>query len=78
MFGKSRADRRKRLAQYVFLADHNDEEEETEEKREELISELEAEGLDVIQLECMDEDERREAIEETGLDSLDFDELFDE
>ena len=36
-------------------------------------SELEDAGLDEIDLEFMDEDERREAIEDAGLDPDDYD-----
>lgn len=35
--------------------------------------ELEASGIDTIELELMDEDERREAIEDAGLDPDDYD-----
>ncbi len=37
--------------------------------------ELELSGLDMDELEFMDEDERREALEEAGLDSDDYDEF---
>ncbi len=44
---------------------------------EELLEdELEAAGLDKFDLELMDADERREAIEDAGLDPDDFDDLF--
>ena len=43
---------------------------------ESLEEELESVGLDKFDLELMDEDERREAIEDAGLDPDDYDELF--
>lgn len=41
-----------------------------------MIEQLESEGLDIYDLELMDEDERREAIEDAGLDSYDFEDLL--
>lgn len=43
---------------------------------ESLEEELESVGLDRFDLELMDEDERREALEDAGLNPDDFDELF--
>ena len=45
----------------------------TEEEKEEKLSELESEGHDPDELSMMDEDERREAIEDAGLDPDDYD-----
>ena len=42
---------------------------------DELVEELEMAGLDVDELEYMDEDERREAIADAGLDPDDYDEF---
>lgn len=43
---------------------------------EDLEAELELNGLDRLDLELMDEYERREALEDAGLDPDDFDDLF--
>lgn len=40
---------------------------------DELEEDLSLAGLDVAELECMDEDERREALEDAGLDPDDYD-----
>lgn len=53
-----------------------DEEDEEEDKEAELEYELSINGLDRIDLECMDEDERRGAIEDAGLDPDDYEDLF--
>lgn len=45
------------------------------EEDDELVDELEMDGLDVDEIEYMDEDERREALEDTGLDPDDYDEF---
>ena len=45
------------------------------EEDDELIDELEMTGLDVDELEYMDEDERREALEDAGLDPDDYDDF---
>lgn len=42
-------------------------------RKEEVFSELEFAGVDSEELEFMDEDERREILEEAGLDPNDFD-----
>ena len=41
----------------------------------ELVDELEMAGFDVNELEYMDEDERREALEDSGLDPADYDDF---
>ena len=46
------------------------------EKDNELIDELEMAGLDLDELADMDEDERREAIEDAGLDPDDYEDEF--
>ena len=46
-----------------------------EENEDELTDELKRAGLDVDELEYMDEDERREALEDAGLDPDDYDEF---
>ena len=53
--------------QGIYAEDENDEDQEDE---------LLLSGLDPDELELMDEDERREAIEEAGLDPDDFEDLF--
>ncbi len=40
---------------------------------QEEVTELELSGLEVDELECMDEEERREALEEAGLDPDEYD-----
>lgn len=40
---------------------------------DELEDDLTAAGLDAIELECMDADERREVLEDAGLDPDDYD-----
>ena len=46
-----------------------------EEDEDESTYELEMAGLDVDELEYMDEDERREALEDSGLDPADYDDF---
>ena len=46
-----------------------------EEDEDELADEFEMAGLDVDELEYMDEDERREALEDAGLDPADYDDF---
>ena len=46
------------------------------EKDNELIDELEMAGLDIDELADMDEDERREALEDAGLDPDDYEDEF--
>ena len=55
-------------------AEEDDDEEE--ERLQALRDEIEDEGLDVDDLEFMDEDERTDALEEAGLDPDDYEELF--
>lgn len=72
-----------RTAEFAFVSDLMKEEakeaaaaEELEEsiaEYEEKVLELEMEGLDIDELEFMDELERREAIENAGLDPDDYD-----
>ena len=45
------------------------------EEDDELVEELEMAGLDLDELADMDENERREALEDAGLDPDDYDEL---
>ena len=46
------------------------------EEDDKLVDELEMVGLDIDELADMDEDERREALEDAGLDPDDFDDEF--
>ena len=46
------------------------------EEDDELIDELEMAGLDLNELVAMDEDERREALEDAGMDQNDYDDEF--
>lgn len=72
-----------RAAEFAFVSDLMEEEEKETEtaaeleesiaEYEEKVLELEMEGLDVFELEFMDEFERREAIERAGLDPDDYD-----
>lgn len=57
-----------RAAEFAFLSDLLSE----EEKAEKLVD-LELEGLDLDELSMMDDWERREALEEAGLDPDDYD-----
>lgn len=57
-----------RATEFAFLNDMLNEEE-----TEEQMTELESSGLDVGELEFMDADERREALEEAGLDPDEYD-----
>ena len=43
-----------------------------EAEKEEKMNEIESAGLDIDELEFMDEDERREALEDAGFDFDDF------
>lgn len=49
---------------------------DTIEDDNELVDELEMAGLDIDELADMDEDERREAIEDAGLDPNDYEDEF--
>lgn len=46
---------------------------ENNEKEDDLMIDLELSGLDYDELEFMDEDERREVLEDAGLDPDDYD-----
>lgn len=59
-----------KAAEFATFASIMDEE-DTKEKQEE----IESAGLDMDELEFMDDDERREALEDAGLDPDDFDEF---
>lgn len=48
---------------------------DTLEEEDDLEDELEMAGLDIDELADMDEDERREALEDAGLDPEDYDEF---
>lgn len=50
-----------------------DDEEDDVDQDEELETELELAGLDAEELSWMDEDERREVLEDAGLDPYDYD-----
>lgn len=58
--------------EYDFMTSLNDEDDDCEDEDEEL-TELELAGIDPIELEYMDANERREVLEEAGLDPDDFD-----
>ena len=58
--------------EYEFMTSLNDEDDDCEDEDEEL-TELELAGIDPIELEYMDANERREVLEEAGLDPDDFD-----
>ncbi len=53
----------------VYCSEDDDFESELDDSQ---ISELEMAGIDVDELEFMDEDERREALEDAGLDPDDY------
>ncbi len=57
-----------RATEFAFLNDML-----CEEEAEEPMTELELSGLDVEELEFMDADERREVLEEAGLDPDEYD-----
>ena len=57
-----------RAAEFQFLDEISKEDEDEDE-----FDELETTGLDMDELEFMDEDERREALEDAGLDPDDYD-----
>ena len=68
--GDGKLDTFEKTAEFATFASIMDAE-EAREKAEE----LEMSGLDVTDLEFMDEDERREALEDAGLDPDDYDEF---
>ena len=61
-----------RAMEYEFMTSLNDEDDDCEDEDEEL-TELELAGINPIELEYMDAEERREVLEEAGLDPDDFD-----
>lgn len=61
-----------RAMEYDFMTSLNDEDDGCEDEDEEL-TELELTGIDPIELEYMDANERREVLEEDGLDPDEFD-----
>ena len=61
-----------RAMEYDFMTSLNDEDDGCEDEDEEL-TELELAGIDPIELEYMDAEERREVLEDAGLDPDDFD-----
>ena len=61
-----------RAMEYDFMTSLSDEDDGCEDEDEEL-TELELAGIDPIELEYMDAEERREVLEEAGLDPDDFD-----
>lgn len=72
--GDGKLDTFEKTAEFAAFASMMDaskdvDEEEIDEQRDE----LEMSGLDVDELELMDDDERREALEDAGLDADDFD-----
>ena len=61
-----------RAMEYDFMTSLNDGDDDCEDVDEEL-TELELAGIDPIELEYMDAEERREVLEDAGLDPDDFD-----
>ena len=61
-----------RAMEYDFMTSLNDEDDGCEDEDEEL-TELELAGIDTIELEYMDANDRREVLEEAGLDPDDYD-----
>ena len=61
-----------RAAEFAFLDDLFNEDEEDDEVDEQ-FTEFELSGLDADELEFMDPEERREILEEAGLDPDDYD-----
>ena len=58
-----------RAMEYDFITSLNDDCEDEDEE----LTELELAGIDPIELEYMDAEERREVLEDAGLDPDDFD-----
>ena len=56
----------------VVFGDHDEVDDDSEEE-DDLEFDLAVAGLDMDELEDMDEDERREALEDAGLDPDDYD-----
>ena len=63
------------IAMEIFSEEDSDEYEDDDDFDDEDDG-LEVAGLDRFDLEMMDEDERREAMEDAGLDPDDYDDLF--
>ena len=59
-----------------ILSEKDSDEYEDDDDFDDEDDELETAGLDRFDLEMMDEDERREALEAAGLDPDDYDDLF--
>ena len=59
-----------------ILSEEDSDEYEDEDELDDEDDELEAAGLDRFDLEMMDEDERREALEDAGLDPDEYEDLF--
>ena len=59
-----------------ILSEEDSDEYVDEDEFDDEDDDLEAAGLDRFDLEMMDEDERREAMEDAGLDPDDYDDLF--
>ena len=60
----------------TFFEDHNGISSGSYDEDEEIEDELEMAGLDRDELEFMDPEERREALEDDGFDADDFDDEF--
>ena len=71
--GDGEVDGLERAAGFAFLDGFLDEEEKKAEEEEDEMSDLELWGLDTEELEMMDPEERRETIENAGLDPDDYD-----
>ena len=65
--GDGKLDAWERTMEYDFITSLSEEDED------EGLTELELAGIDPVELEYMDADERREVLEEVGLDPDDFD-----
>lgn len=60
----------------TFFEDHNGISSRSYDEDDEIEDELEMAGLDRDELEFMDPEERREALEDAGFDADDFDDEF--
>ena len=59
---------------HQMMSESEKENDDSFESEEEMVEdELEAAGLDLYDLECMDDEERYEALEDAGLDPDDYD-----
>lgn len=61
------------IREMVLANERAEAEEAAVEEHDELMTDLELVGLDYDELEFMEEDERREALEDAGLDPEDYD-----